>query len=840
MSIFTQQESSGGKSPEQGIKGESKHVQNAKGGEKKEQQAAKGSPPKPSRPAELKQGIPGAAIEKDAVVSVKRMIPEGEPGQLPLNADLKWIGKRVPRLDGPLKTTGRARYTADVYLPGMLYGTLVSSSHPHARIRNIDVTAAKAAPGVKGVYVLQHLTGGIAELKDPKQELPSKFPIVRFAGQPILGIAATTQQQAEDAARLVKIDYEPIPFSATLVQAKAPNAPRVYPGEAASGGSAGGGGGAENVPQKGNMRGPSLGPHGSEKGSVQQGFGNASATVEGEYRTQVQTHVPLETHGVVVDWKPDHLTVYASTQGTSTVRDELSEFFSLPKSKIRVITEYMGGGFGAKFGAGNYGVIATALSKQTGRPVKLMVSRKQEHLSEGMRPDSEQHLKIGASKDGKLTAMHLVSYGTGGVGTGAGTAGPVQNMYKCDNVLTEEYDVFTNTGPAASMRAPGHPQGAFALEQAMDELAEKLNMDPLALRDLNDENPARREERRIGAQLAGWSNRKPAGSDSGPVKRGIGVAQGVWYRIVNQDSNAEVRISRDGDVELLSAVQDIGGGIRTVLAQIVAEELGINPQQVTIKIGDTNYPQGPPSGGSMTTASITPAARDAAYSAKLKFAQQVAPMFKAQPEQLVFADGKVGVQGNMVDFKKAAARLSTDEIAARAQRNRDYAEAEGSGSKTRSQRIFYGGVHFSQVAVDTETGVVRVEKHWAIQDCGRPMNPLYLESQINGGVIQGISYALWENRHIDPGSGIMLNPNMEEYKILGSKDVPEIQVHIIEDYLGLSSTDAGGIGEPSKIPAAAAVANAVYNATGVRVYELPMRPATVLAALQKKAQGANA
>ena len=821
------------KSPEQGIKGESNAVK--KQGKTGDQSAQQGTPPTPSRPVELQKGIYQAEDPKDGITQVKRMIPDQEPSALPLNTDLKWIGKGVPRVDGPLKASGRAKYTADVYLPNMLHAVMVDSHRPHARIRNIDISAAKSAPGVKGVYILEHLTGGIAELRDPSKEEPHKYPIVRFAGQPILGIAATSMNAARDAAKLVKIDYEDMPFVARLDQGKQPNSPPVYPGEALSGGSAGGGGGAKNVPQKGNVRGPALGPRGAEKGSTQQGFSSAHATVENTYRTQVQTQSPLEPHGFVADWRPDGVTVYASTQGTSSVQDEISEFFEIPKSKVRVITEFMGGGFGAKFGAGNAGVIATALSKQTGCPVKLMLDRRQEHLV-AMRPDSEQHLKIAAGQDGKLTAMHLVSYGTAGVGTGAGTAGPVQNLYKCDNVLTEEYDVFTNTGPAASMRAPGHPQGAFALEQAIDELADKLNMDPLKFREINGEQPQRREQRRIGAQLANWSSRKPAGSDAGPIKRGLGMAQGVWYRIISMDANAEVRIHRDGTVEFLSGVQDIGGGIRTVLAQVVAEELGIDPHQVTVKIGDTNYPKGPDSGGSLTTGSITPAARDAAHGAKMKLAHQIAPTLNSSPEQLTFANGNI----NNVPFKRAVARMTTDSVSAQAQRAKDYADAEGSGSKTRSQRITYGGVHFAQVAVDTETGVVKVEKFWAIQDCGRPMNRLFLESQINGGVIQGISYALWEDRIIDPNSGIMLNPNLEEYKVMGSKDVPDIHIHIIENYLGLSSTDAGGIGEPSKVPAAAAVANAVYNAIGVRVYELPIRPAAVLAALNQKKQGASA
>lgn len=793
------------------------------------------APAKQTRTATLRSGIEGATVQADTIAEVTRVVPADEPDQLPPNEDLKSIGQRVHRVDGPLKTTGRARYTADVYLPGMLYGAMVNSTVPHARIRSIDMSKAQAYPGVKGVYVLQHLSD-VAEVQDKSKELPSKYPIVRFAGQPIGGIAATSQAAAYEAAKLVEIDYEQLPFVTTVEEARRPNAPTVYPAPVEMGGTAGGGGGPANVPQKGNVRGPAVGPRGGERGSIEKGFSEADVVVEGDYKTQIQTHSALETHGVVADWKPDMLTVYASTQGTSSVRDEMAEVFNLPKSRVRVITEYMGGGFGAKFGAGNFGVVAAALSKQTGAPVKLMLTRKDEHLSVGNRPDARIHLKAGAKKDGTLTALHLVSYGTAGVGTGAGTAGPTQNMYKCDNVRTEENDVFINAGPASAMRAPGHPQGCFALEQMIDEVAEKLSLDPLEMRDKIDDHAARREERRIGAQLANWSARHKAGADSGAVKRGLGVAQSVWYRIGNLDSSAEVRITRDGSVELLSGVQDIGGGIRTVLAQIVAEELGLRPQDVAIRIGDTNFPQGPPSGGSMTTNSITPAARNAAYKAKLEFLDQVALLLNVSAEDLVLSDGKVFAKNNSgasLTFKQAASRMKRDEVAARASRVADYGTDNGQGGRRRSTFITYGGVQFAQVAVDTETGVIQVEKVWAVHDCGRPMNPLLLESQINGGVLQGLSYALYENRVLDRNSGLMLNANLEQYKIAGSRETPEIKVHVIEQYYGLSSTDAGGIGEPAKIPTAAAIANAFYNATGVRIRELPMRPAAVLAALGK-------
>jgi xanthine dehydrogenase YagR molybdenum-binding subunit len=353
----------------------------------------------------------------------------------------------------------------------------------------------------------------------------------------------------------------------------------------------------------------------------------------------------------------------------------------------------------------------------------------------------------------------------------------------------------------------------------MDELAEKLGMDPVALRDLNDESPQRREERRIGAERFGWKEkfRKP-NSDSGAIKHGVGFAQAVWYRIVNMDSGVEVRINRDGSVEARSAVQDIGGGIKTVIAQVVAEELGIEPGSVQVTIGDTVSPPGPPSGGSMTTTSITPAVRNAAYKAKQRLIDQVKPALK-------------GADPASLSLKQLANKLPIEMVTATARRSPEYGKREG---------IFLGGVQFAEVTVDTETGIVKVEHVLAVHDCGRPMNVLQLESQVNGGILQGISYALYENRRLDRNTGIMVNPNLEQYKVLGSKETPTIDVHVIEHYLARSSTDAGGIGEPATIPTAAAIANAFYNATGARIRELPMTPARVLTALGSLRQGATA
>jgi xanthine dehydrogenase YagR molybdenum-binding subunit len=790
----------------------------------------------------LPSGIAGVSLGE-----VERSVGPDEPPPLAANAKLAVIGKATPRLDGKLKVTGAATYTADVRLPGMLWARMVTSPHAHARVRSLDTSAASLIAGVRAVHVLERVRGS-AVLRDPSQEEPSKYPILRYVGQPICAVAATTPAIADEAARLVKIDYEVLPFVVDLEDARKPGAPLVFPGAADMAGTAGGGGGPAGVPQTGNVHGPARsGTLGPPRGDLAAGLAAAEVVVDAVYRTQVQTHSAMETHGVVVRWSSNEITVYASTQGTASVRDEIAEVFGVPKSQVRVVTEFMGGGFGAKFGAGNFGVLAAHLSKKAGAPVRLMLDRREEHTSAGNRPSSVQRLRIGAKKDGTLTAIHLEAYGTAGTGTGSGCGGPAKNMYPCPNVLVEESDVFTHAGPAAAFRAPGHPQGCFALEQAIDELAEKIGMDPVALRDKIDvdedaggrnvDSAARKVERRLGAERIGWSKRHAPGADPGPVKRGIGMAQSIWYRFVDLDSSCEVRITRDGSVELLSAVQDIGTGIRTALAQVVAEELGLRAEDVTVRIGDTRYPQGPASGGSKTTGSITPAARNAAFLVKRKLLDQVAPQLGEKPENLVMAGGKVFARdkaASAITFKQAARSLRTEEIAERASRSDDYGGfIEGRG-RNRAGIGGYGGVQFAAVAVDTETGIIKVERVVAAHDCGRPINPLGLESQINGGILQGISYALYENRVLDRHTGRMVNSNLEQYKIVGARETPQIEVILLEEYHGRSSTDAGGIGEPATIPTAAAVANAVYNAIGVRLRELPMTPARVLAALGKR------
>jgi xanthine dehydrogenase YagR molybdenum-binding subunit len=769
-----------------------------------------------------------------------RDVPADEPPPLPPNAELTSIGISIPRFDAVQKVTGQARYTFDVQLPGMLHGRRVVSPVAHARVLSIDTSEAERYPGVRAIHVLERVLM-TAQLRDETTEAANRYPMIRYVGQPVAGVAADTARAAAAAAKLIKIEYEVLPHVTSLGDAMRNDAPLVFPGPTEQPATAGGGGAPPGLPQRGNVRGPDNGRiFGGPHGDVEKGFSEADVVVEGEYRTQTQTHVPMETHGIVADWTRDGLTLYASTQFTASVRDEAAEHFDLPKNKVRVISDFTGGGFGAKYGIGNYGLLAINLSRKAGAPVRLMLDRREEHIAVGNRPNSLQRVKVGARKDGSLTAITLESYGTGGVAAGAGVGFCHATMYPCENVRTEQYDVFTNTGPCAAFRAPGQVQGIFSLEQAIDEVAERLEIDPLALRDKIDtsntlDSRARAVERRIGADRFGWQARRKANADGGPAKRGIGVAQSQWVSVVHPATACEVRIIGDGSVEVFSSAQDIGTGTRTVLAQVVAEEFGLRPEDIGAFIGDTRYPIGPPSGGSRVTGSLTPAARNAAYRAARDLATRIAPSLDARAGDIVFADGQVFVRGarqKSMPFKDAVKKAGFEEISHRATRQDDYVGYAMRSADFGLGRSGIGGVQFADVCVDTETGTVKVNRILAVQDCGRPINPRLVESQVYGGVIQGLSYALYEERHVDPASGVQLNANIDQYKMVGSFEVPSIEVHLLEQYGAISSTDARGVAEPANVATAAAIANAFYNATGVRIRTLPMSPPNVLAALR--------
>lgn len=759
-------------------------------------------PPIPTVRMKARAGFEGQPVEMD--------INPAEGDLKPWDLDTKFnvMKGRHPRLEGPLKVTGRAKYTYDIKLPGMLWGRMVGASVPHADVVKIDTSKAEALPGVKAVWTTESRT-------------------VRFAGQDVAAVAATTPEIAADAARLIQITYEEKSFVTDLEKAMEAGAPPVYSPEQVPGNAA--------IPRNGNILGPITG-RGLKRGDVAQGLADADVSVEGTYRVQVHTHAPLEPHGVLAQWEGDELTVYASTQGVFTVKEGISEALKIPRTKVRVICEHMGGGFGSKLApsatGSQFAVVACILAQRAGAPVKLMLDRKQEHLCTGNAPSALITVNIGAKKDGTFTAIHHRSYGSAGIAPGAGTAAPLGNLYQnTPNILGEDHSVFTNAGPAAPLRAPGHPQGAFALESAIDELAEKLHMDPLALRKKNDPSPVRQMQYDIGARAIGWERRNvkagaPAATAPASRKvRGIGMANGEWNVIARGSGvGAEVRIHRDGSVECFSGAQDIGTGFRTTMAIVAAEELGLQPKDITMHVGDTRWPEGPGSGGSNTTNSVAPVVRMAANDAKQKLFAAAAPALGVAPGDLSAGGGKIfvtGKPGKSLTFRQAAAKIAGEQISATAERKKQY----------EMYRQEIAGTQFCEVEVDTETGEVKIVKMVSVNDCGIPVNSMTTESQVISSMIQGASWALFENRVLDRSYGTMVNANLESYKILMPADMFEA-VSILTPVANLgNNTSTAGIGEPPSVPTLAAVANAVFNATGARVRSLPITPDRMLAAL---------
>ena len=697
-------------------------------------------------------------------------------------SESRLIGKRIPRLSGKDKVTGKAKYTFDINRPGMLYGRILRSEVAHANVVDLDLSEAEAMPGVKAVL--------------PLVEVGRK---IRYQGQEIAAVAAETDDIARDAIRRIRVDLEELPSVVTEADAMAENAPQI------------------REDWVGNQSAPNV----REEGDINAGFEQAAVEVEATYHAPVQTHVCLETHGHVAEWEDDeNLTVWASTQGVFGVRNDLAGRFNLPANQVRVITEHMGGGFGSKFGPGVEGRTAADLARTTGRPVKLMLTRKAEHLVAGNRPSMTQHVRAGATSDGRIIAYDMKGYGTGGISSGAGFQAPY--VYHVPNVRAERRNVTVNVGNQRAMRAPGHPQGAFAMDSLMDELAEKLGMNPLEFRRINDPSEVRQAQYTLGAQEIGWHRRNSVpGSGTSVKKRGIGVGSGQWGGGGGDGTQARVTINADGTVEAVTGTQDIGTGIRTAIAIIVAEELGLNPIDITVKVGDSGpgLPSGG-SGGSQTTASVAPVIKTAAAAAKQKLFQRVAPQLEAPVEDLRVGNRTIYVVSDRtktIKWELATGQLGMESI------------SEGGHWDRELRQGGVAGTQFAEVEIDTETGAISVIKIVAVQDCGLAINRLTTESQINGGVIMGLGQALLEERFMDAQTGRMLNANLEDYKVPGTFEIPEIKSIVFDTHRKVT-----GVGEPPCIPTPGAIANAVYNAIGVRIRSLPITPDKILTALAEK------
>jgi xanthine dehydrogenase YagR molybdenum-binding subunit len=707
------------------------------------------------------------------------------------------IGKSIKRLDGPAKTQGSAKYAYDINRPGMLFGRLLGSPHPHARIRSIDLTAAQKAPGVRAAL----------SLIDPAAGEAAK---VRYQGEEIAAVAAATEEAAEDAIRLIKVDYEVLPHLATIEQSMRPEAPAVFP--------------------KGNVSQVSE----RVEGNVDDGIAKATHIVEGLYSTQVQTHTSLETHGGVCEWEGDKLTAWVSTQAVHAARDGIAKALGIPQGDVRVIADVMGGGFGSKLGFDRQVVVAARLAKAAGAAVKMMLSRKEEHLVTGNRPSSFARVKAGTDASGKFVAFDAETWGTGGAGQGAGFSVPYP-VYVFPNRRQRHRDVYINAGPQRAFRAPGHPQACFITETVIDELADRLRLDPLELRmrnlqpaDANGVDAPNRQWRKyfpMAAEKIGWSKRHPTGdATAGPIKRGLGCAANIWAGGGNPQTRASCEITPDGSVTLRIGTQDIGTGTRTLVAMITAETMGLPLESVQAAIGDTNHPFAPGSGGSITVGSVSPTVRVAAEAARDALFAKVAPTLGVEPTALQARAGRISSRSESsksLSWRDACKLLGTEPINVQSQWEKGLSDVGTSG------------VQFADVEVDIETGVTRVKKIVCVQDAGMIVDRLTAESQCIGGIIMGLGFALYEHRILDRNTAQMVNPNMEFYLLPGLSDVPEIDVTIVDQ----PERGVVGLGEPPTISTAAAVANAVSNAIGARIRSLPVSPQTVLMALEQERAG---
>jgi CO/xanthine dehydrogenase Mo-binding subunit len=684
------------------------------------------------------------------------------------------VGQPALRKDGLERARGEAVYTADLKLPGMLHAAVLRSPYAHARVSRIDLAPALALPGVHaaiGPDDLEQLTGECG-----------------FQGAAVAAVCADTYAQARAAVAAIDVEWEELPVL-------------LDPDEAVA-------------------RGELVGePRVRARGDYEKGLAQADVVVEGTYRTQVVLHNSMETHQSVVQWVGDTLEVYISTQYIWGIRDEVAQGLGLPPDKVRVVCNYMGGGFGSKNSPDDYTFIAIELARRTARPVRCALTRREENIASGNRNATIQRLTIGARADGTLTALRgEYVNATGWSGWSSPVEGPMQMLYACDNVTTTTYGAKINQPPMKAFRAPGFVEGTFGLEALLDVLASKLDIDPLELRRRNHTDHDASDDRPYsGKNLLEcyrraephWERREEVRARStDTVKRGVGMASQIWYGGGGPPSYAWIRVGSDGRATVVTAMQDIGTGTRTAMAQIAAEELGIPLEHVTVTLGDSaRGPFASISAGSSTTPSMGPAVRAAAADARRQI-EEIA-------EQRGTPDAPLA---------EIVGLLEDAQILGKGAR----------GPNPAGMQVLTFGVQVAEVAVDIETGEVWVDRIAAVHDVGRVINPLGASSQIEGGIIQGIGHTLSEHRLHDPRTGQILTTSLDAYKLPTIADVPEIVSELVDvPDTQLTNLGSKGLGEPPIIPTAAAIANAIRDATGAEVHELPISREEMLRALRE-------
>jgi xanthine dehydrogenase YagR molybdenum-binding subunit len=674
----------------------------------------------------------------------------------------------------------------------MLHAAVLRSPHAYARVKKIGLGRALEAPGVRAAI-------GPGEAHVLVEE-PG------FQGEAVAAIAADTYGQARAALELVEVEWEILE-------------PLLDPDEAVRRG--------QLVSEADHF----------ERGDVDKALAEADVVVEAEFRTQTVLHSSFETHQSVCEWRAEGLDVYISTQFIWGVRDELAGKLDLPPDKVRVVCEFMGGGFGAKNSAGNYVILAAELARRTGRPVRCALSRREENVVGGNRNATVQRVTAAGRADGTLTALGgEYTCALGASGWLPPTAGPTQLLYACENVRTVEHGAKLNLPPMAAFRAPGFVEGTWSLECMLDKLAAKLGVDPLELRKLNYAHADPMDGRPYSAKNLmecyrraepHWERRHEVRARSDEIwKRGMGMASQLWYGGGGPPSYAWVRLGSDGRVNVVTAMQDIGTGTRTAMAMIAAEELGLPLERVEVQIGDSaRGPFASLSGGSSTLPSMGPAVRSAAADAARQVIELAAQRFEREERLLSLQGGNiVSSDGGSWPLEEITGLLDDGQILGKG----------GRGPNPTGMRVLTFGIQLAEVAIDVGTGEVVVERIVAIHDVGRVINPLGARSQIEGGIIQALGHTFSEVRLDDPTTGIVLTKTLDAYKLPTIADVPEIVCDLVDvPDEHLTNLGSKGLGEPPIVPTAAAIANAIRDATGADVTSLPITREEILRALRE-------
>ncbi len=744
------------------------------------------------------------------------------------------IGVSHPRRDLPEKLTGDAKYTADVRLPGMLHGAILRSPYPHARITAVDASRAIALPGVHAV---------LTPFDAPEGRVAPDLPILdtraRFVGDEVAAVAAEDEDTARQALRLIDVTYEPLRFVTDPVEAMNPGAPSVHEG--------------------GNLVGGK--PIALERGDVEEGFAQADRIFEDEFATQSHSGAALEPRAAVAAWEGERLTVWKSSRGIHADRLSLSLSLGIPRENVRVVGPHMGAGYGNKDET-RLSAITAILARRAGRPVKIELTREEEFVAGRHRHATTTKIRVGVTNDGTVTAVHATTimdtgaYLSSGPGVIRRAGQGALYLYRCANARYDGYLVYTNQPSAGSYRALGAPQGHFALESLADRIAEELGIDPLDFRLKNHVGPEGQPGERVtppnqvvdtqpveggvpfssnglreclerGAAAIGWRERRNDPPDAGSaIRRGMGMSMFVYRGGPGGRSIARMRLEDDGSATLTTGIMDVGEGSLTVLAQVAAETLGVPYDSVHVVSGDTRLtPEAPITAGSTATFSGGLAARSAAEQLRSRIVEAAASELGAAPDDLGIADGAV------VD--RAGRRMTLAQVAGLAPEHPLEVEATiDPGSREYVVNSF--GAHFAEVEVDTDTGAVSVVRFVAAHDSGRILNPNMAVNQVEGGVSQMLGFTLSEQMLTDARNGVTLNASFLEHKSPTILDSPPIEVIFADVVDPVGPFGAKALGEPPSVGVAPAIANAIYDAIGVRVRELPITPDVILNELTLK------